>query len=151
MNSTHLATRRTFLTFELGIGTLALSACAPSTRTKEKPSPSYPSPTQSFVREPEYGYGYDGIIRLDNYEKSGKYTPATHDHKALNVPKPLKPELHLTAKRDHRPGGEGRHAGEDGCQVEHPLVGVLRPEILFHEQLHAVDERLGIEDRKSVV
>ena len=25
-------------------------------------------------------------------EKSGKYAPATHDHKALNVPKPLKPE-----------------------------------------------------------
>lgn len=92
MNSTHLPTRRTFLALGLGIGTLALGACAPSTRTIEKPSPSYPSPTQSFVREPEYGYGYDGIIRLDNYEKSGKYTPATHDHKALNVPKPLKPE-----------------------------------------------------------
>ena len=32
---------------------------------------------------------YQGKV---NYEKSGKYTPATHDHKALNVPKPLKPE-----------------------------------------------------------
>ena len=92
MSSVHLPTRRTILTLGLTATTITLSGCAPSTRTKEKPSPSYPSPTQSFVREPEYGYGYDGIIRLDNYEKSGKYTPATHDHKALNVPKPLKPE-----------------------------------------------------------
>ena len=92
MSSVHLPTRRTILTLGLTATTITLSGCAPSTRTKEKPSPSYPSPTQSFVREPEYGYGYDGIIRLDNYEKSGKYTPATHNHKALNVPKPLKPE-----------------------------------------------------------
>ena len=92
MSSVHLPTRRTILTLGLTATTITLSGCAPSTRSQEKPSPSYPSPTQSFVREPEYGYGYDGIIRLDNYEKSGRYTPATHDHKALNVPKPLKPE-----------------------------------------------------------
>ena len=92
MSSVHLPTRRTILTLGLTATTITLSGCAPSTRSQEKPSPSYPSPTQSFVREPEYGYGYDGIIRLDNYEKSGKYTPATHNHKALNVPKPLKPE-----------------------------------------------------------
>ena len=90
MNSTHLPTRRTFLTFGLGIGTLALSACAPTTRSAPKARATYPKPTQSFDIGSKYDY--DGSVRLDTYEKHGKFIPATTDHPAQNVPKPLKPD-----------------------------------------------------------
>ena len=91
MSSVHLPTRRTILTLGLTATTITLSGCAPSTRTKEKPSPSYPSPTQTFMLNKDKN-GYDGVIRLDTYEKHGKFIPATTEHPAQNVPKPLMPD-----------------------------------------------------------
>ena len=90
MNSTHLPTRRAFLTFGLGIGTLALGACAPTTRSAPKARATYPKPTQSFDIGSKYDY--DGPVRLDTYEKHGKFIPATTEHPAQNVPKPLMPD-----------------------------------------------------------
>ena len=90
MNSTHLPTRRTFLTLGLGIGTLALGACAPTTRSAPKARATYPKPTQSFDIGSKYDY--DGPVRLDTYEKHGKFIPATTEHPAQNVPKPLMPD-----------------------------------------------------------
>ena len=91
MSSVHLPTRRTILTLGLTATTMTLSGCAPSTRTKEKPNPSYPSPTQTFMLNKDKN-GYDGVIRLDTYEKHGKFIPATTEHPAQNVPKPLMPD-----------------------------------------------------------
>lgn len=90
MNSTHLPTRRAFLTFGLGIGTLALGACAPTTRSAPKARATYPKPTQSFDIGSKYDY--DGPVHLDTYEKHSKFIPATTDHPAQNVPKPLMPD-----------------------------------------------------------
>ena len=90
MNSTHLPTRRTFLTLGFGIGTLALGACAPTTRSAPKARATYPKPTQSFDIGSKYDY--DGPVRLDTYEKHGKFIPATTEHPAQNVPKPLMPD-----------------------------------------------------------
>ena len=91
MSSAHLPTRRTILTLGLTATTITLSGCAPSTRSQEKPSPSYPSPTQTFMLNKDKN-GYDGVIRLDTYEKHGKFIPATTEHPAQNVPKPLMPD-----------------------------------------------------------
>lgn len=91
MSSVHLPTRRTILTLGLTATTITFSGCAPSTRTIEKPSPSYPSPTQTFMLNKDKN-GYDGVIRLDTYEKHGKFIPATTEHPAQNVPKPLMPD-----------------------------------------------------------
>ena len=91
MSSVHLPTRRTVLTLGLTATTITLSGCAPSTRSQEKPSPSYPSPTQTFMLNKDKN-GYDGVIRLDTYEKHGKFIPATTEHPAQNVPKPLMPD-----------------------------------------------------------
>lgn len=92
MTPTHLPTRRTLLTLGLSAaGTLALGGCAPATtRNPPDTKTTYPRPTQSFDIGGQYDY--DGVIRLDTYEKHGKYVPATTEHPAQNVPKPIMPD-----------------------------------------------------------
>jgi len=97
MSSVHLPTRRTILTLGLTATTITLSGCAPSTRTKEKPSPSYPSPTQTFMLNtaqnvpkplmPDYinEYSSDGMYAFIAYwMEAVNYAYLTGDLKPLD-------------------------------------------------------------------
>ena len=53
----------------------------------------------------------------------------------------------VAAQRDQTEDDERRDHREDGCQPEHPLVGLVRDEVLLQEDLQAVGE--GLEDAEG--
>lgn len=73
LNRTSAVTRRAVLTGIAATGATALGACASSQLTDIRGD-------------------YSGEIKFDSYDTSaGTYEPATREHRAKNVPKPVKP------------------------------------------------------------
>ena len=94
LNRSSAVTRRAVLTGIAATGATALGACTSSAQLTDMRG------------------DYSGEIKFDSYDTSaGTYEPATREHRAKNVPKPVKPALgHYAAAITY-----AINTGEDTC------------------------------------